>query len=76
MRQRANFELRVLYRISAIYWNRFAQVFSQSEKMSLRFVTLAALVLGSLGDPYQPGTPGGPWSADEIDIVREKVRLC
>ena len=36
---------------------------------------LAALVMGSSADPYQPGTPGGPWSKEEIDIVREKVLM-
>jgi len=24
---------------------------------------------------YQPGTPGGPWTEEEIDIVQQKVRL-
>ena len=23
--------------------------------------------------PYQPGEPGGEWSGEEIDIVKEKV---
>ena len=23
--------------------------------------------------PLEPGQPGGPWSSEEIDIVREKV---
>ena len=28
-----------------------------------------------LGSPYEPGQPGGPWSSEEIDIVKDKVRI-
>ena len=35
-------------------------------------ILLAAVVIASC-EPYQPGQPGGEWSEEEIDIVREKV---
>ena len=35
-------------------------------------IFLAAVVIASW-EPSQPGQPGGEWSEEEIDIVREKV---
>merc|ERR1719295_1247790 len=35
-------------------------------------IFLAAVVIASC-EPYQPGQPGGEWSEEEIDIVREKI---
>ena len=40
--------------------------------LRLAFVT-AAIVQSSISAPLEPGQPGGPWTKDEIDIVRDKV---
>ena len=33
----------------------------------------STLVVGALCDPYVPGTPGGPWTDEEVAIVRQKI---
>ena len=38
----------------------------------LVFVSLISLVKSV---PLEPGQPGGPWTEEEIDIVREKVNV-
>ena len=30
-------------------------------------------MVASLGGGYEPGTPGGEWSAEEVDVIRRKV---
>ena len=32
------------------------------------------LISLAVSTPLEPGQPGGPWTEDEIDIVRDKVQ--
>ena len=40
--------------------------------MSLLFLLLLLVPLGN-STPLEPGQKGGPWTEEELDIVREKV---
>ena len=40
--------------------------------MSLLFLLLLSVPLGN-STPLEPGQKGGPWTEEELDIVREKV---
>ena len=40
--------------------------------MSLLFLLLLSVPFGT-STPLEPGQKGGPWTEEEIDIVREKV---
>ena len=40
--------------------------------MSLLFLLLLFVPLGN-STPLEPGQKGGPWTEEELDIVREKV---
>ena len=39
------------------------------------YIFFSALLRSSFSIPLNPGQPGGEWSSDEIDIVRDKVKL-
>ena len=41
----------------------------------LSLVIFASLILLSKAVPLEPGQPGGPWTEEEIDIVRDKVNV-
>ena len=41
--------------------------------MWLQLLIKVVLVPYVLCVPLEPGQPGGPWTEEEIDIVREKV---
>jgi len=41
--------------------------------MSLLPPILFCLLVTTLAVPLKPGQPGGPWTAEELDIVRDKV---
>jgi len=41
--------------------------------MSLQLFIKVVLICQVISVPLEPGQPGGPWTAEEIDIVREKV---
>ena len=47
---------------------------SIEKKMNFKdiFILLALISLASTL-PLEPGQPGGPWTSEEIDIVRDKV---
>ena len=39
------------------------------------YIFFSALLRSSFSIPLNPGQPGGEWSSDEINIVRDKVKL-
>ena len=42
--------------------------------MKFRYIYIfLALISSALTLPLEPGQPGGPWTSEEIDIVRDKV---
>ena len=43
--------------------------------LSLPSLTLLILTVNVGCEPYKPGEPGGPWTDEEISIVREKVKF-
>ena len=47
---------------------------SIEKKMNFKdiFILIALISLASTL-PLEPGQPGGPWTSEEIDIVRDKV---
>ena len=38
-------------------------------------IKIALLSSVVIAVPLEPGQPGGPWTEDEIDIVRDKVLI-
>ena len=46
-------------------------VIMKSQMRLLYFVAVGLPIV--LGVPLEPGEPGQPWTAEEIDIVRDKV---
>ena len=42
--------------------------------MKFRYIYIfLALISSALTLPLEPGQPGGPWTSEEIEIVRDKV---
>ena len=46
-------------------------------ELKMLYLLISIGVLGSISvsEPLQPGEPGGPWTEQEINIVRQKVLL-
>ena len=45
----------------------------EKSKMLLALLIKVALITTVVSDRLEPGEPGGPWTEEEISIVREKV---
>ena len=42
-------------------------------KMKFSLLLITNLITLAIAEPLKPGQPGGPWTEEEIDIVRDKV---
>ena len=55
---------------------KFVENYTRSTMTSFAYILLILFFVSPIfGGPYEPGQPGGPWSHEEIDIVKDKVRI-
>ena len=67
------YPMKVLKVIVASFYFHSHGSFRRSE-MLLGFLIKTTLISTVLSVRLEPGQPGGPWTEEEISIVREKVK--